>query len=775
MKTEKTLFRQIGGNPMDLKKLIAQMTLEEKAGLCSGEDFWHTKAIERLGIPAIMMSDGPHGLRKQDEQADHLGINDSIKAVCFPAACATAASFDTDMIRRMGEAIGDSCQHEKVALVLGPAVNIKRSPLCGRNFEYFSEDPYLAGSMAAAMIRGVQSRNVGTSIKHFAANSQEHRRMSSSSDVDERTLREIYLPAFERAVKEEQPWTVMCSYNRINGVFASENPWLLTKVLRDEWGFEGFVVSDWGAVSDRVAGIKAGLELEMPSSGGYNDQKIVEAVRKGDLDERLLDQACERILKIVFRYTASMKPDTPWDKEAQHEMAADIASECMVLLKNEGNVLPLDKNASVAFIGEFAKKPRFQGGGSSHINSFKITGALDAAKGLNVTYAKGYDIDRNEPDDALIRQAAEAAKNAQAAVVFAGLPDSFESEGYDRSHMRMPDSQNALIAAVAQANPNTVVVLHNGSPVEMPWIGKVKAVVEAYLGGQAVGEAAVRVLFGDVNPSGHLPESFPLKLQDNPSYLYYGGEGNVTEYREGVFVGYRYYDKKAMDVLFPFGHGLSYTTFAFSNLRLNIEKTALRDGDTVEATVTVTNTGKRFGKAVAQLYTGAVGGDVIRPVRELKGFAKVALNPGESRDVSFTLNKRAFAVWNTDIHDWYVPAGQYEISVGDSSRNLPLHIEITLSDARRLPRRYDMNSIFMDLMADPKARELLSPLMAKPSALLGGDAAEHATDAAKEAISADMSMAMLNYMPIRGALSFGGGAVTPEMIQALLDELNKEA
>ena len=357
---------------MDIKALVSELTLEEKAGLCSGGDFWHTKAVERLGIPAAMVSDGPHGLRKQDDKADHLGVNDSIKAVCFPAASATAASFDREMLTRMGEAIGDSCQHEKLSVVLGPAVNIKRSPLCGRNFEYFSEDPYLAGKLSAAFIHGVQSRNVGTSIKHFAANSQEHRRMSSSAEVDERTLREIYLPAFETAVKEEQPWTVMCSYNRINGVYASENPWLLTEVLRNEWGFEGYVMSDWGAVSDRVAGVAAGLDLEMPSSGGVNDRKIVEAVRAGRLDEKLVDQAVERILNIVFRYTENAKPDTPWDMEAQHMLAAEIAADCMVLLKNEDALLPLSKTDEIAFIGEFAEKPRYQGGGSSHINSFKV-------------------------------------------------------------------------------------------------------------------------------------------------------------------------------------------------------------------------------------------------------------------------------------------------------------------------------------------------------------------------------------------------------------------
>ena len=757
---------------MDIQKLISQMTLEEKAGLCSGDDFWHTKAVERLGIPRTMVSDGPHGLRKQDEAADHLGINDSIKAVCFPTASATAASFDPDMLQVMGEAIGESCQHEQVSVVLGPAVNIKRSPLCGRNFEYFSEDPYLAGKMCTAMIQGVQSRNIGTSIKHFALNSQEHRRMSSSSDCDERTIREIYFPAFEMAVKEAQPWTVMCSYNRINGVYASENPWLLTEVLRDEWGFEGYAVSDWGAVSDRPAGVAAGLDLEMPSSGGVNDRKIVEAVKAGKLDEKLVDRVCERILNIVFRYLENAKPDTPWDKEKQHAQAADIAADCMVLLKNEGGLLPLPKEESVALIGEFAEKPRFQGGGSSHINCFRTTGALEAAKaaGLKVTYAPGYSVAKDELTDERLAEAVAAAKNAKAAVVFAGLPDSYESEGYDRTHMRMPECQNRLIEAVAEANPNTVVVLHNGSPVEMPWIGKVRAVLEAYLGGQAVGEAEIRVLYGDVNPSGHLPETFPHKLEDNPSFLYYGGEGDRTEYREGVFVGYRYYDKKKMDVLFPFGFGLSYTTFAFSGLRLSAD--SIRDTDTLTVTATVTNTGSRAGKAVAQLYVGDTESTVLRPVRELKGFAKVALQPGESREVSFTLDKRAFAYWNETIHDWHVETGDFTVEVGDSSRNLPLCASVRVESTVELPRRFTPDSIFMDVMADPKGKEIMKAFMEKTMEIFGHEEQEGGTDAAKEAISEDMTMAMMQYMPLRGILSFGGGAESAEDMERLLEKLN---
>lgn len=752
---------------MDIKALVSQMTLEEKASLCSGLDFWHTKPVERLGVPSVMVSDGPHGLRKQDEKADHLGVNDSIKAVCMPAACATASSFDRDLMGRMGQAIGDSCQHEKLGVVLGPAVNIKRSPLCGRNFEYFSEDPYLAGEMSAAYINGVQSKNVGTSIKHFAANSQEHRRMSSSSNADERTLREIYFPAFEISVRKAQPWTVMCSYNRINGVYASENPWLLTDVLRKEWGFKGYVMSDWGAVSDRVAGVAAGLDLEMPSSGGINDRKIVAAVKSGELDEKIVDQACERILEINYRYLDNARPETPWDQEADHQLSARIAEECMVLLKNDG-ILPLNKTDEVAFIGEFAAKPRFQGGGSSHINAFRTTSAVEAAQGLPVTYVQGYSAARDMATDEMIAEAVQAAKAAKVAVVFAGLPDAYESEGYDRAHMAMPACQNRLIEAVAGANPNTVVVLHNGSPVEMPWLGKVKAVLEAYLGGQAVGIATVRLLYGDANPCGHLAETFPVKLSDNPSYLYYGGEGNEADYREGVFVGYRYYDKKEMPVLFPFGFGLSYTTFACSNLRLSRQK--ITDQEILTAAVTVTNTGSRAGKTVVQLYVGDRESTVLRPIRELKGFEKVELQPGERRDVTFTLDKRAFAYWNAAIHDWHVETGAFTIEVGQSSRDIEVSGEVTVESTVALPRHYTADSIFMDVMADPKAKEALGPMLASIQKAFAPSA--DAGDAAQEAISADMGLAMMRYMPLRGLVSFSPDKVTDDTLKQLLDALN---
>ena len=753
---------------MDVKKLVAQMTLEEKASLLSGADFWHTKAVKRLGVPAVMVSDGPHGLRKQRQDGDHLGINDSIEAVCMPTACATAASFDRDLLRKIGEAVGDACQHEQVSVVLGPAVNIKRSPLCGRNFEYFSEDPYLAGEAAVSLIGGVQSRNIGTSIKHFAANSQEHRRQSCDSRVDERTLREIYLPAFEAAVKRSKPWTVMCSYNRLNGIYASEHPWLLTDLLRGEWGFDGYVVSDWGAVNDRVAGVAAGLDLEMPASGGVNDRLIVEAVRKGKLDERLVDQAAERILTINYRYLENAKPETPWDREAQHQLARDLAAECMVLLKNEGGLLPLKEGESVAVIGRFAKEPRFQGGGSSHINSFKVTSLMDTlTDAAHVHYADGYRIDRAEPDEAMIREAVETARNAKVAVILAGLPDAFESEGYDRTHMRMPACQEALIERVAAANPNTVVVLYNGSPIEMPWIGQVRAVLEAYLGGQAVGGATADVLYGRKNPCGRLPETFPLRMEHNPSYLTYGGEGDVAAYSEGIFVGYRYYDKKSMDVLFPFGYGLSYTSFEYADLKLSAD--SVRDTDSLTVTVRVKNTGSIAGKEVVQLYVADEESSVFRPVRELKGFEKVLLEPGEEKTVSFTLNQRAFAYWNAEIHDWHVETSAFQIQIGRSSRDIALSAKVTVESTVEIPVTYTLNSIFMDLLKSEKAMSVLEPLMGRIMEALGGG-----SDVAQSAISPEMMKAMLGYSPLRSAVSFTGGAVTHAQLMELVAALNAE-
>ena len=753
---------------MDIQKLLSEMTLEEKCSLLSGADFWHTKAVKRLGIPAMMMSDGPHGLRKQDQTGDHLGINDSIKAVCFPTACATAASFDREAVRAIGREIGKACQHEDLGVILGPAVNIKRSPLCGRNFEYFSEDPYLAGEMAVSLIDGVQSQGVGTSIKHFAANSQEHRRMSSDSVIDERTLREIYFPAFEQAVKRAKPWTVMCSYNKLNGTHASQNRELLTGVLREDWGFDGLVMSDWGAVSDRVAGVPAGLDLEMPSSGGSNDRRVMKAVQEGRLSEEAVDVAAGRVLQMVDRYLTSRCPDTPWNKEAQHSLARHIAAECMVLLKNEDGILPLHEGEKLAVIGRFAAQPRFQGGGSSHINSFRVESLMDALEGMpGITYAQGYDVKDEEPDEALIAQAVEAAAHADKAVIVAGLPDSFESEGYDRTHMRMPRCQVELIERVAKVNPNVVVVLYNGSPVEMPWLPCAKAVLEGYLGGQAVGGATRDVLFGTVNPCGCLPESFPVKLEDNPSYLTYGGEGDVAVYAEGVFVGYRYYDRKKMDVLFPFGHGLSYTTFAYTNLRLSADR--IRDTDTLTVSVDVTNTGKRAGKTVVQLYVGDRECEVFRPVRELKDFAKISLEPGETKTVTFTLSKRAFAYWNVKLHDWFVESGAFTVEIGRSSRDIALSSEVYVEGTQTVPMTVTPDTIYLDLMKNEKARRVLAPMLEKKRLLDNENGSS--SEAAAEAITDEMNEAMFLYSPLRAMVSFDQ-SMTYDQVQALADEIN---
>ena len=738
------------------------MTLEEKAGMCSGLDFWHLKEVEHLGIPKVMVSDGPHGLRKQDEKGDHLGINDSIKAVCFPPAVLSACSFDRGLMEEMGKAIGREAQANDVSVVLGPAVNIKRSPLCGRNFEYYSEDPYLAGEIAAAFVKGAQSQHVGTSIKHFAANNQEYRRMSSSSEVDERTLREIYFPAFETAVKKAQPYTFMCSYNQINGTFASENKWLLTDVLRGEWGFKGYVMSDWGAVNDRVKGLEAGLELEMPASGGDNDAMIVKAVKDGVLEEKILDQAVERILRIIFEYADHRKPQE-FTMEKDHEEAQHIAEESMVLLKNENHILPLKTSEKAAFIGGFARNPRFQGGGSSHINCFKTTNVLDSVPcDAQVVYAEGFPADRDFYDKALADEAVKAAAEADKAVIFAGLPESFESEGYDRSHMRLPECQNRLITEILKVQPNTVIVLHNGSPVEMPWLGEIKGLLETYLGGQAGGAAAANILYGKINPSGKLAETMPLKLSDNPSYLNFGG-GEKVEYREGIFVGYRYYDTKEMDVVFPFGYGLSYTTFAYSNLKLSMENPT--EKDTVMVSADVTNTGKSAGKEVVQLYIRDLTGSAIRPEKELKGFEKVFLEPGETKTVTMELNKRSFAWYNTKLHDWFAASGDYEILVGASSRDIRLTETLHLNSSQRLPMHVHMNTTLGDLLRNPETAEAAKKLIQK---YLSGEAG---SEAASEAVSEEMTMAMTDSMPLRALMGFAG--VSRKELDSVIEKLNK--
>ncbi len=752
-----------------IKELVAQMTLEEKASLCSGLDFWHTKGIERLGIPSVMVSDGPHGLRKQEEEADHLGLNGSIKAVCFPAGCAMAASFSRKAAARLGKILGRECQAENISTILGPAMNIKRSPLCGRNFEYYSEDPLLATEIGTAYVNAVQSENVGTSPKHFMANNQEYHRMTSSSDMDERTAREIYLAAFEGMVKNARPWTIMNSYNKLNGTYLCENKEMLTDVLRKDWGFDGYVMTDWGAMNRRVEALKAGCNLEMPGGSCVTDAQIVQAVKDGELEEEILNRSCEELLNIVFRYTENRKAETVFDREKDHEAARELEEECIVLLKNEDGILPLSKEKKTALIGKYAEAPRYQGGGSSHINSWKVDSTLDAVKEwANVVYAKGYEDKEDVTDEKLLLEAVEAAKNADAAVIFAGLPDSFESEGYDRTHLHMPDCQNRLIEEVANVQPNTIVVLHNGAPVEMPWISKVKGVIEAYLGGQAVGSAAANVLYGKVNPSGRLPETFPLRLQDTPCYLNYGGEHDKVVYSEGVFVGYRYYESKEMPVLFPFGYGLSYTTFEYSNLK--VEKESMKESETVKVTVDVKNSGSRAGKEVVQLYVGKKDGSVVRPVRELRAFDKIELNPGETKTVEFVLGSRAFAYWEMEIGDWFVESGAYEIQIGKSASEIILSHEIRVEGEKCIPKVYTVNSTFGEVMADPKGRAVFASMGEEMN--VGASMASMADSQGGEGvISQEMIKAMMEGMPLRSIMMFVPG-IQPEMIEKLVDALN---
>lgn len=743
-----------------ISELLAQMTLEEKAGLCSGADFWHTKAVGRLGVPAMMVSDGPHGLRTQREGG---GVNESITAVCFPAGCAAAASFDPELLRREGAAIGAEARAVGVGVVLGPAVNIKRSPLCGRNFEYYSEDPCLAGALAAAYIQGVQDQGVGTSIKHFAANSQEYRRLTCSSNMTERTLREIYLPAFETAVKEAAPWTVMCSYNRINGTYASENKTLLTDILRKEWGFTGFVMSDWGAVADRVRGLCAGLDLEMPGCGGVNDQKIVAAVRAGTLDESVVDKAAGRILNIVLRHAdlAGAAVGAELDLAGDHAKAASMAAECAVLLQNRGS-LPLKQDQRVVYIGGFADAPRYQGGGSSHVNSFRVESALAAARarGRAVEYVEGFPADRDQREESEFLKAVEAAENADAAVIFAGLPESFESEGYDRRHMRLPDAQNNLIARVAAVQKNTVVVLHTGSPVECPWAEDVSAVLCMYLGGEGVGRATDALLYGEADPCGRLPETWPLRLEDTPCYLDYPGDGRTAYYREGVFVGYRWYDARKMPVRWPFGHGLSYTGFVYKSASLS--STDLAEDGSVQVSVTVRNSGARFGREVVQLYIAPPENAVPRPPKELRHFAKVSLQPGEETTVTFTVTRRDLCYYAEELGDWYAEPGEYKVLLGHSSRNIPTVLPLHYTTAHRRPLTVDENTPIGDLLRDDRTASIVRTMLTRFGGLMGANGGD--------AITEEAGLQMMDGMPLRSMVAFGGpeaAAALPGLLAAL--------
>lgn len=745
---------------MNIKELIKQMSLEEKASLCSGLNFWNTKPIERLNIPSIMMTDGPHGLRKQSEGADHLGINESVEATCFPTASALACSFDRDLVKELGIAIGEECQSENVSIVLGPGANIKRSPLCGRNFEYYSEDPYLSSEMAKNQIQGTQSQGIGTSLKHFAANNQEHRRMTIDTIVDERTLREIYLASFETAVKEAHPWTVMCAYNKLNGEYCSENYRLLTEILRNEWGFEGFVVSDWGAVNDRDKGLSSGLELQMPADGGMGDNLIVEAVKRNRLSEGVLDEAVERILNIIFKAVENKRENVIYSKEKHHELARKIAGECMVLLKNEEKILPLKKEDNIAVIGELATKVRYQGGGSSHINPTKVDNAYEEIVNFagteNVRYARGYDLSIDDTIYDLAEEAKKLAIEADKVILFIGLPERYESEGFDRTHLNIPKNQYDLVKTLKSVNENIVVVLSNGSPIEMPFLSDVKAILEAYLTGQASGKAICDLLYGEVNPSGKLAETFPLKLSDNPSYLNFPGEVDKVEYKEGIFVGYRYYDKKAMDVLFPFGYGLSYTNFEYSNLK--ISKNEIDDTEKVTVSVNIKNIGDVFGKEIVQLYIRDKESSVIRPEKELKGFEKIGLEPGEEKEVTFILNKRSFAYYNVDLGDWHVESGEFEILIGKSSREIVLKEVITVNTTSPIKTIVTKNTALGDIAHLPEVQQIINAMIQS----FEGD-----TSGLGEG---NMFEEMMKFIPLRALATFnpdGGQQLVDRIIESI--------
>lgn len=748
-----------------IESLLEQMTLEEKVSLTTGKDFWTTVPVERLGIPSIWMSDGPHGVRRT-HSGDDMGWGGSKNATCFPTASALSSSWDTELIREVGQALGQECLALDVQVLLGPGINIKRTPLCGRNFEYFSEDPLLTGEMAAAYIDGVQSRGIGTSLKHYACNNQDYQRMSISAQVDERTLREIYLAGFERAVEKAKPWTIMAAYNRVNGVPATENRFLLTEVLQEEWGFKGCTISDWFAVNSRDKALRAGLHLEMPGLGGGSAALITRLVKEGRLAEKEIDGAVRRILGMVLRGEKNRRPGETFDPELHHALARRAAGECMVLLKNERNLLPLEAKeiASLAVIGRFAREPRYQGAGSSRVNPTKLETACEEIKkllgsGAELLYADGYPGD-DGMDDRLIEEAVKTAGKAGAAVVFGGLPARYETEGYDRTHLDLPPAHNRLIEEVCRVQPRTVVVLVNGSAVTMPWVDLPGAILESWLCGQASGGAVADILFGAVNPSGRLSETFPVRLEDTPAYINYPGEANEVKYGEGLFVGYRYYEKKKAKPLFPFGFGLSYTAFEYINLELSRE--VITGGETLHIRVKVKNCGPREGKEVVQLYLRDEESRLVRPEKELKAFARVGLEPGETGAVDLELSGRDFAYFDSEGKMWVVEPGAFEILVGSSSEDIRLRAGVQVKS--RVPAmNYGMMTPIGRFLDDPGARQALlkSPLKDSPLA------AVLASEDRKNPY-----MRMLDDMPVIKLVLFSGGLLTEESLDHIIESVN---
>lgn len=731
-----------------------QLSLDEKAALVCGRDFWSTAPVDHAGVPSIVLTDGPHGVRRQLDGADHLGLHNSRPATCFPPAVAVGSSWNPLLAEKIGEAVGREARSLGVHVALGPGVNIKRSPLCGRNFEYYSEDPTLAGALAAAHIRGQQAQGVGASVKHFAANNQETDRMRVSADVDERTLREIYFPAFERVVAESQPATVMCSYNRVNGVYAAENRWLLTDVLRHQWGFTGAVVSDWGAVRDAVASLRAGLDLQMPGTGGRSAQRIVDAVRSGELDEAVLDTAVDRMLTLT---ALAGRPADELDVDTHHMLARESATECAVLLKNDDDALPLTGGLRIAVIGEFARTPRLQGGGSSHVNPTRVETPLDAMRvtagttGCVVDFAPAFTLDGTGDAQSLALDAVDVARGADVAVVFAGLAEADESEGFDRTGLELPVAQIELIRAVAAAAPRTVVVLANGGVVSVEgWHDRVDAILEGFLLGQAGGGALADLIFGGANPSGRLAETIPRRLADTASYLNFPGEQGHVRYGEGVMVGYRWHETAGVPARYPFGYGLSYTTFATTELAVEVT-----GADTARATVTVTNTGDRAGAEVIQFYVSTDLGPVRRPTRELRAFTKVHLQPDESHSFSVDLGRRAFAYWDVEHDGWMVTPGAYSVQVCRDAANVVLEQTVTL--AGDVPK--------IELTMESTVEQWCSHPVVGPEFLEQVSSATSAGEGAPDAVS-DL-LRMVGSMPMQTVVTMLGD----DAPQAALDML----
>lgn len=735
-----------------MEELLQQLTLEEKAKLVCGKTFWNTYDIERLGVSSMMLTDGPHGLRKQAEGADHLGLNDSIVSVCFPAGCATGSSWDKQLMKDMGTMLGKIAKQENVNVLLGPAMNIKRSPLCGRNFEYISEDPVLAGELAAAYVQGVQSQNVGTSPKHFALNNQEYYRMTNSSNATQKTMREIYLRGFEKVVRQSHPYTMMAAYNKVNGVYACDSHELLQDILRKEWGFDGVVVSDWMASNNRVTNLEAGLDLSMPSTNGASEEAIVHAVQEGRLSEEALDTAVLNMLRLIERTQASTTESVTLDEA--HAFAKYAADNSVVLLENKG-ILPLKPTQKVAFIGEFAKQPRYQGGGSSHINSYHVVSALEVAqqRGLDVTYLEGYsDAEISDKIDKLNKLIADT-KDKDVIVFFAGLPDDYESEGYDRIHLSIPQEQRELILMLLSTGRKVVLVLHNGSPVQVPWPERHEAVLEVYLGGEAIGETTIDVLYGDVNPSGRLAETFPYTIEDTPAYGNFAADLENTEYQEGVFVGYRHYVTNDVEAQYDFGYGLSYTTFDYRDL------TVEDYGEALTATVTVTNTGDYDGKEVVQLYVQKPGTSK-HPLRELIAFDKVFVAKGDSVTVAVTIPKTDLTIWNTYTNGWQLLSGDYRFEIGKNVRDIVLDTTVTLT----YTPTFSMDTTLGEINRYTPTKNLLDQFMAQH----GNTMLDASDDGAMNDKILESFMAA---MPIRGIISIMPG-LKSEAVEELINQFN---